>query len=30
MDTVRTHIKEVYRKLHVNSRAEAVLKLGRQ
>jgi len=30
MDTVRTHVKEVYRKLHVNSRAEAVLKLGRQ
>ena len=28
MDTVRTHIKEVYQKLHVNSRAEAVLKLG--
>lgn len=30
MDTVRTHVKEVYRKLHVNSRAEAVLKLGHQ
>ena len=28
IDTVRTHVKEVYRKLHVNSRAEAVLKLG--
>jgi DNA-binding NarL/FixJ family response regulator len=30
MNTVRTHIKEIYRKLHVNSRAEAVLKLGQR
>jgi DNA-binding NarL/FixJ family response regulator len=28
MNTVRTHIKAIYDKLHVNSRAEAVLKLG--
>jgi DNA-binding NarL/FixJ family response regulator len=28
MNTVRTHIKAIYEKLHVNSRTEAVLKLG--
>jgi DNA-binding NarL/FixJ family response regulator len=28
VNTVRTHIKAIYGKLHVNSRAEAVLKLG--
>jgi DNA-binding NarL/FixJ family response regulator len=28
VNTVRTHIKAIYGKLHVNSRTEAVLKLG--
>jgi DNA-binding NarL/FixJ family response regulator len=27
-DTVRTHIKHIYKKLHVNSRNEAVIKAG--
>jgi DNA-binding NarL/FixJ family response regulator len=28
-DTVRTHFNHIYQKLHVHSRAEAVMKLGR-
>ncbi|HAN66665.1 MAG TPA: DNA-binding response regulator, partial [Chitinophagaceae bacterium] len=27
-DTVRTHVKHIYKKLHVSSRAEAIIKGG--
>jgi len=30
METVKTHIKSIYKKLHVNSSSEAVVKAIRQ